>query len=109
MRRSACILTVAFMLMVGVCAVATAQDDSAPSEKQMMKQRQKEQRAALKQRKKYQIQMMNNTNMPRDQRAQAMRQLKREERHLKAQQKDEREDFKSRQRQIKQINANIGN
>lgn len=109
MRRSAFTLTFAFMLMVGACTAATAQDNSMPSEKQRMMKQQKEQREALKQRKKNQIEMMNNTNLPKDRRAEAMRQLKREKRQMKAQQKDEREDFKARQRQIKAINANVGN
>jgi uncharacterized protein HemX len=108
MKRPAWILTVAFMLTVGVCAVA-AQDVEAPTEKQMMKQRQKEEREALKQREKNLKEMMASNDLPKAQREQAMHQLKREERQLKEKQKEEREDFKDRQRQIKEINANVGN
>jgi len=78
-----------------------------PSEKQILKARQKQERQAQKLQKRYAVQAYKNPQVSKAMRDQKKHELQREKRALRDKQKDERQDMKDRQKMLKQSNKSI--
>ena len=84
-------------------ATLRAQDDALKAQKQVLKAKQKQERAALKLRKKYWQQSFRGQPLPASERLRLKHQMQREARELRDRQKDEQQDAKDRQRLMKEI------
>lgn len=91
------------VLAVGLSSWLVAQDFSI--ENQQVKNRQKEERKALKLKHKFAKQTMGGRDLPQSVRAQMKHQRQREARELSEKQKDERQDLKDRQRMLKEMQS----
>ena len=103
------------LLMVAITAIimgvpgATlrAQDDVLKAQKQVLKLKQKEERAALKFRKKYWKQSLKGQLLPKSERLRVRHQMEREERELRERQKDEQQDVRDLKRLMKEIEKQL--
>ena len=91
------------VLAVGLSSWLVAQDFSI--ENKQVKNRQTEERKALKLRHKFAKQAMGGQELPKSVRAQMKHQQQREARELGEKHKDERQDMKDRQRMLKEMQS----
>lgn len=106
MRRILSIIMLAGFL-VFPAAVLSAAPRGNP-EVQMLKQRQKEERKAMKLKKQYTKRSMRSQNLPKAIRDQMKHQLQREQRALREKQKNEMQDLKDRIRIANESQRNMG-
>jgi TolA-binding protein len=90
-------------LAVGLSSWLVAQDFHL--ETKQVKNRQKEEKKALKLKHKFAKQTMGGRDLPKSVRAQMKHQQQREGRELHEKQKDERQDLKDRQRMLKELQS----
>ena len=96
------------VLILGLPVVTLrAQDDGLKAQKQLLKARQKQERAALKLRKKYWQQSRKGQPLPKSERIRVKHQMQREERELRERQKDEQQDSRDRKRLMKEIEKQL--
>ena len=88
-------------------SVLRAQDNGLKEQKQVLKLRHKQERAALKLRKKYWQQSLMGQPLPKSERLRIKHQMQREERELRERERDEQQDFKDRQRLMKEIEKQL--
>ena len=106
MRRLFMVAMVA--LLLGVPAtLLRAQDDAMKVQKLDQKLRHKQERTALKLRKKYWQESIQGQPLPKSERLRIKHQMQREERELRERQKDELQDFKDRQRWAKEAEKQL--
>jgi len=105
--RKLFVVAITALIMGMPVATLRAQDDALRAQKQVLKARQKEERAALKLRKKYWQQSLKGQPLPKSERLRVKHQLAREARELRERQRDDKQDFKDRQRQMKEINKQL--
>ena len=100
---------VAIVVLILGLPVATlrAQDDALKAQKQVLKAKQRQERAALKLRKKYWQQSLKGQALPKSERLRMKHQMEREARELRERQKDEQQDSKDRQRLMKEIQKQL--
>lgn len=91
-------------LVVGLSAGAlgTSQEWDPRPEKQQIKERQKEERQALKLKHQYMRQSIQGQPLPKAERARLKHQRQREKRELRERQKDELQDLRDRRRLAKE-------
>jgi hypothetical protein len=107
MMRKLFVVAITALMMGMPVATLRAQNNGLKAQKQLMKARQKEERAALKLRNKNWRQSLRGQPLPKSERIRAKHQMAREARELRERQQDEKQDFKDRQRQIKEINKQL--
>jgi hypothetical protein len=93
------------IMLVGFLVFPAAVASAAPRgnpEVQLLKQRQKEERKAMKLKKRYMQQSMRSQHLPKAIRDQMKHQTQREQRALREKQKDEMQDLKDRIRIAKE-------
>lgn len=96
MRKSLyCLMMACFLAVPSICVNAAARNNL---EIQQLKQRQKEERKALKMRQHFMKESMKGQNVAKAIRLQNKHQMEREARELREKQKDEVQDLKDRQR-----------
>jgi hypothetical protein len=78
-----------------------------PSEKQVLKARQKQERNAQKLQKRYAMQAYKNPQVSKAMRDQKKHELQRDKRALRDKQKDERQSLKDQQKVLKQSNKTV--
>ena len=88
-------------------ATLRAQDDALKAQKQVLKLKQKQERAALKLRKNNWTQSLKGQPLPKSERLRIKHQIQREERELRERQKDEQQDSNDRQRLMKEIQKQL--
>jgi type VI protein secretion system component VasK len=103
------LFAVAITALIMTMPVATlrAQYDALKAQKQVLKAKQKEERVALKLRKQYWQQSLRGQPLPKSERLRMKHQMDREERALRDRQKDEQQDFKDRQRLMKEAQKQL--
>ena len=106
MRKLFAVAITALMMAVPI-ATLRAQNDVLKAQKQVLKAKQKEERAALKLRKKYWQQSLRGQPLPKSERLRLKHQMQREARELRERQKDEQQDFKDRQRSIREMQKQL--
>jgi len=106
MRKLFMVAITALILGLPV-ATLRAQDDALKAQKQVLKLRHKQERAALKLRKKYWQQSLMGQPLPKSERLRIKHQMQREERELRERERDEQQDFKDRQRLMKEIEKQL--
>ena len=106
MRRLFMVAMVALLLGVPV-TVLRAQDDAMKVQKLDLKLRHKQERTALKLRKKYWKESLQGQPLPKSERLRIKHQMQREERELRERQKDDLQDFKDRQRWAKEAESQL--
>jgi Na+-transporting methylmalonyl-CoA/oxaloacetate decarboxylase gamma subunit len=93
----------ALVLAVGLSSSLVAQDFKL--ETKQVKNRQKEEKKALKLKHKFAKQALGGRDLPKSVRAQMKHQQQREERELREKQKDERLDLKDRRRVLQEMQS----
>jgi hypothetical protein len=106
MRKLFRVAIVALILGLPVVTLR-AQDDGLKAQKQLRNARHKEERVALKLRKKYWQQSIKGQPLPKSERVRMQRQMDREARELRERQKDEQQDYKDLQRAMKEIEKQL--
>jgi hypothetical protein len=107
MMRKLFMVAIAVLILSLPVTVLRAQNDNLKAQKQFLKLRQKEERAALKFRNKNWKHSLRERSLPKAERIIAKHQMAREARQLRQRQKDDRQDFRDRQRQIKEYNKHL--
>ena len=106
MRKLFMVAVTALILGLPV-ATLRAQDDALKAQKQVLKAKQEQERAALKLRKKYRQQSLKGQPLPTSERLRIKHQIQREERELRERQRDEKQDSKDSRRQMKEIQKRL--
>ena len=88
-------------------SVLRAQDNGLKAQKELLKAKQKEERAVLKLHTKNWNQSLKGQPISKAERLRAKHQMAREARELRERQKDEEQDFKDRKRQLKEIQKQL--
>ena len=105
--RKLFVVAITALIMGMPVTTLRAQNDALKAQKQLLKARQKEERAALRLRNKNWRQSMKGQPLPKSERLRAKHQMAREARALRDRQKDEKQDFKDRQRQMKEYEKRL--
>jgi hypothetical protein len=96
MRKAICFVMLACLVAVPAAKMIAAQ--AGIGEVQLLKQRQKQERNALKMRRHFAMESMKGQHASPALRAQMKHQMQREERALRQKQKDEKQELKDRMR-----------
>ena len=107
MRKFLVVAITALIMGMMLVARLRAQDNPLKVQKQVLKAKQKEERAALTLRKRNWHQSLSGQPLPKSERLRVKHQMDREERELRDRQKDEQQDFKDRQRQMKEMQKQL--
>lgn len=102
MRNLLILATATFLAVLLLSISGAAQYVNLALEKQQMKQRQKEERNALKLQHKYRNESVRGQPIPKAERIRIKHEMERQKRELREQQKDELQDLKDRQRLMKE-------
>ena len=105
--RKLFVVAITILIMGMTVATLRAQDDALKVQKQVLKVKQRQERAALKLRKKYWKQSLKGQPLPASERLRIKHQMQREERELRERQKNEQQDSRDRQQLMKEIQKQL--
>ena len=108
MRSIVMAVVAAVLLSVGSVALSAGQDFDLRAEKQLLKQRQKQEMKAMNLAQKYRKDSLKGADVSKAARLQVKHEMQRQKRELREKQKDEAQDLKDRQRTLKESQKAYG-